>query len=262
MQKAKMVQREILLLPIGKVLVDILEEIAVALRKLYGVHVRIGRSEEPETSAYSDERRQFSAKDLLTMAIGRKRESLLAVLGIVDSDMFYGDKSFVFGLSDSEHGAAVLALARLREEFYKKNQKRELFLRRAVTESMFQVGRALGLICQQKKCIMLDGTSLWHLDEKEQQFCTSCRILINKKIDQRNVRVQREDLQFKNQGPDAEHVLMPENSKKYPRLEDEAEVSMQLLEPEGPMPAELAAIHPEAEGPEEPLIADRKSIHT
>jgi predicted Zn-dependent protease len=262
MQRAKMVQREILLLPIGKILVDILEEIAVALRKIYGVHVRIGRSEEPETSTYSDERRQFNAEKLLAMAINRKRENLLVVLGVVDADMFLGDKTFIFGVHDTLHGAAVLALARLREEFYRKKSKRELFLKRAVTESIFQVGRALGLICQQKKCIMQEGTTLWCLDEKEQKFCSSCLNLKNEKISLLNIQIHREDKAFKNQGHDVENVLMHNIQKKYPRLEGEAEVLLQLLEPEGPMPTELAAIHPEVEGPEEPLIADRKPIHT
>jgi archaemetzincin len=183
MEKFREQQKEILLVPLGKVLVDILEEIAVALRKTYKFHVRIGRSEEPETSSYSDQRRQFDAERLLTLIQGRKRESLIAVLGVVDADMFAGEKAFVFGVHQPGRGAAVVALARLREEFYKKPNRRELFLRRAVTEAIFQVGMAAGFPpCIQKKCVFLPTTSLWRLDEKGQWLCAACQTRLEGKL--------------------------------------------------------------------------------
>jgi predicted Zn-dependent protease len=267
MNRAHEISKEILLIPLGKVLVDVLEEIAVALRKVYQVHVRIGRSEEPETAAYSDERRQFNAEKLLPVAAGRKRENLLAVLGIVDADMFAGEKTFVFGVHTVERASAVLALARLREEFYKKNPKRELFLRRAVTEAIFQIGQALGVECNQKKCVLQATTSLWRLDEKNQVFCPECQTKIEERIfkvhtREKNTKVVKTDEDMAGQGPEGEKILMPNQEKVRPVLEDETEVSGQIVEPEGPLPAELAAIHPENNGPEEPLIADGSSKYS
>jgi predicted Zn-dependent protease len=167
--------KEILLVPLGKVLMDILEEIAVALRKTYKFHVRIGRSEEPDTATYSDPRRQFDADKLLSLLAIRKREQLVAVLGVVDADMFTGEKSFVFGVQAAEKGVALIALSRLREEFYRKPPKRELFFRRAVTEAIAQVGWAAGMPpCVQRKCVLQASTSLWRLDEKGQALCADC----------------------------------------------------------------------------------------
>ncbi|NTV51861.1 MAG: hypothetical protein HGA76_02435 [Candidatus Firestonebacteria bacterium] len=261
MNKGREFSREILLIPLGKVLVDVLEEIAVALRKVYQVHVRIGRSEEPDTPAYSDERRQFIAEKLLALVSSRKRDSLVAVLGVVDADMFAGEKTFVYGLHNAERASAVLALTRLREEFYKKPSKRELFLRRAVTEAIFQVGLALNIECRQKKCALEPTSGLWKLDEKPQSFCSGCQAQVEEKIfpAKRQDRLSRgagTEEEILSQGPDGEKVVMPSSGTARPDPEDETEVLGQMAEPEGPMPAEIDAIHPEATGPEEPLIAD------
>jgi archaemetzincin len=183
MERPRETTKEILLVPLGKVLMDVLEEIAVALRKTYKLHVRIGRSEEPDTSTYLDDRRQFDADRLLTVLGLRKREQLVAVLGVVDADMFIGEKSFVFGAHITARGAAVVALARLREEYYKKPAKREQFLRRAVTEAISQVGWAAGLPpCPQKKCAVSASPSLWRLDEKGQTLCADSWALWEPKI--------------------------------------------------------------------------------
>jgi hypothetical protein len=49
---------------------------------------------------------------------------------------------------------------------------------------------------------------------------------------------------------------MPAARSARPDPEDETEIPGQMAEPESPLPAEISAIHPEAAGPEEPLIVD------
>lgn len=282
MEKIRETQREILLVPLGKVLTDLLEEIAVALWKTYRLHVRIGRSEEPDTSFYSDARRQFDADRLLGLLAGRKRDSLAAVLGIVDADMFYGEKNFVFGACSAERGIAVEALARLREEYYGKSPKRELFLRRAVTEAIAQVGQALGLPpCQQKGCALQPVNSLWKLDEKGQALCDACLARLAEKL-----RAKRhEPAPAKHLRPAAEAsapqtgeplvgesgmeslpaeedtaVEAPAETQRpaagEPGPDDESLILTEELEPEIPA-AEETAMHVESEKPEEPLDADQ-----
>jgi len=178
-------KKEILLVPIGKVQVEVLGEIAVALRKVYKFHTRIGRSEEPSMEAYVDARRQYDAEKLLAMAGARQRDSLAAVLGVVDGDMYAGEKNFVFGVHQPEKSAAVIALTRLREEFYKKTPNTELFQRRAVTEAITQVGRALGLpVCPTKSCVFSAANTLWRLDEKDQLPDSTCQERLNTLHDQ------------------------------------------------------------------------------
>lgn len=269
MEKSREHRKEILLLPMGKVLVDILGEIAVALRKSYKYHVHIGRSEEPDMDMYSDERRQYNAERLLTLAATRKRESLVSVLGVVDADMFAGDKNFIFGLNKPEKGIAVIALARLREEYYKKTSNPELFLRRAVTESIFQVGMSMCLSpCVMKKCVLLPTTTLWGLDSKVQTFCEACQVRTEAMLHSRTELEQKKRNSDENNldedsggGPEGEALVADVDKPKCsPQLEDEAEVAAELVEPESPLTAEEAALHTEIDdGPAEPLVADSQA---
>ncbi|MCD4812205.1 archaemetzincin [bacterium] len=266
MDKSREQRKEILIVPVGKVLVDILSEIAVALRKTYKYHVHIGRSEEPGMEMYSDERRQFNAESLTALVKARKRESLVSVLGVVDADMFSGEKNFIFGLHKPENRVALVALSRLREEYYKKSANLELFLRRAVTESIFQVGMTLGLQpCIMKKCILLPTTSLWRLDGKEQTFCDACKIKMERVLQPgksgNDKKMVADDVDEQPSGGPEEQQLVNEVSPEiHPgkTVEDETEVAAEMLEPEGPVAAEEAAMHTEASGPEEPLDADSK----
>ncbi len=267
MERLREQRKEILLVPIGRVLVEILEEIAVALRKAYQFHVRIGRSEEPDNEMYSDERRQHKASSLLNLLAGRRRDSLVAVLGVVEGDMFAGDKSFVFGINLSGQRVGVIALARLREEFYKKRGQRELFLRRAVTEAICQVGLAAGIpSCSQKKCVLLPTSTLWRMDEKGQSFCELCRERMELKLHpERSAASKTEaeavapiEIETIGQGPEGEASVAPqmEEHQTRPEPEDESQVSAEIIEPEGPPAAEEAALHTQNEDTDEPLVAD------
>ncbi len=264
MERLREQRKEILLVPIGRVLVEILEEIAVALRKAYQFHVRIGRSEEPDNEMYSDERRQHKASSLLNLLAGRRRDSLVAVLGVVEGDMFAGDKSFVFGINLSGQRVGVIALARLREEFYKKRGQRELFLRRAVTEAICQVGLAVGIPpCSQKKCVLLPTSTLWRVDEKGQAFCELCRERMELKVHpERSAAAKAAVTSIKmetiGQGPEGEALVAPqmEENKTRPEPEDESQIPAEIIEPEGPPPAEEAAMHTQNGDSDEPLVAD------
>lgn len=262
MERSREMKKEILLIPIGKVLVEVLGEIAVALRKSYQFHVHIGRSEEPDTEMYSDQRRQYLADRLLALLAARKRDSLVAVLGVVDGDMFAGEKNFVFGLHQAGQGAAVMALNRLREDYYKKPSDAEKFLRRAVTEAIYQVGMAIGLPpCPTKKCVLFPANALFGLDAKPQTFCELSQAHLKAKLHPAPAPVKKapeaaaEDTA---EGPETQaRVVNHLASQAKERLpEDESEVEAELVEPEGPVAAEVDAMHPEGEGPDEPLVAD------
>ncbi len=263
MDKSREMKKEILLIPIGKVLVEVLGEIAVALRKSYQFHVHIGRSEEPDTEMYSDQRRQYLADRLLALLAARKRDSLVAVLGVVDGDMFAGEKNFVFGLNQPGQGAAVMALARLREDYYKKPSDAEKFLRRAVTEAIYQVGMAAGLPpCPTKKCVLFPASALFGLDAKPQSFCELCKAHLDAKLHpafaltRKAAEAAIEDAAA--EGPETQARLANHLSEKTDERmpEDESEVDAELVEPEGPVSAEVSALHAEGEGPDEPLVAD------
>lgn len=255
--------KEILVIPIGKVMVDILNEITVALRKTYQCHVKLGRSEEPATDCYSDERRQFDADKLSGMLISRKSPKLIAVIGIVDADIFYGDKAFVFGMNKPNNGVALFSLTRLRNEFYGKPADIEKLMQRGVKEAIYQVAMAGNLKnCTQKKCILSAGTALWRLDDKSSKFCEMCQKkvevrLLEKKVKQNEVENESDEA-LHDEGPDGQPQMMGQNEamSNSDSIEDENKVAEEIVEPEGPAAAELEAIHSVDDKLDEPLDAN------
>lgn len=247
--------KEILIIPLGKVMVDILNEITVALRKTYTCYVKLGRSEEPPTDCYSDQRRQYDAEKLITMLEQRKNPRLLAVIGVVDADIFLGEKAFVFGVNKPSSGAGLLSLTRLRPDYYGKPADIEKVMQRAVKEAIYHAALAAGIKnCPQKKCILAPGTALWRLDEKSPRFCESCRKKIEEKVLNRKKIAVDENL--RNEGPEAQPQVM-ESEKPSARdvVDDESQIAAEIVEPEGPASAEEEAFNPEEQKADEPLDA-------
>ncbi len=251
--------KEILIVPIGKVMVDILNEITVALRKTYQCHVKLGRSEEPPTDCYSDERRQFDAEKLALMLEQRRHSKLMAVLGIVDGDIFYGDKAFAFCMNKPHLALAVIGLSRLRPEFYGKPADIETLMQRAVKEAIYQAAMAAGLApCNQKKCLLSPSASLWRLDEKSPRVCESCQVKLAALLPK--TRKAQEAENVNEEGPDGQPQFMEDNQpKSHDRGDDESEISAEIMEPETPATSEEEALHAEDQELDEPMDAESRA---
>jgi archaemetzincin len=250
--------KEILIVPIGKVMVDILNEITVALRKTYQCHVKLGRSEEPPTDCYSDERRQFDAEKLAQMLEQRRHSKLMAVLGVVDGDIFYGDKAFAFCMNKPQQALAVIGLSRLRPEYYGKPADIEILMQRAVKEAIYQAAMAAGLApCNQKKCLLSPSASLWRLDEKTPRLCDVCRGKVAALMPK--ARKEQEAENINGEGPDGQpRVMEDDQPQSHDRTDDESEIASEMVEPEGPLASEEEALHNDGQELDEPMDADAR----
>jgi archaemetzincin len=95
------------------------------------------------------------------------------VLGIVDLDLYVPELNFVFG--EASQRAAVISLARLRQEFYNLPQDQSLFHKRALTEAVHELGHTYGLgHCGNPLCVMFFSNSLIDTDRKGSKFCPKC----------------------------------------------------------------------------------------
>ena len=123
--------------------------------------------------AYEPFRGQYRADALLHVL--RKGVLQERVLGVVDKDLFVPGLNFVFGVADPESRRALIALARLRQEFYGLNSNSHLFLLRAVKEAVHELGHTWGLEhCSDPRCVMHFSNSLRDTDRKGYQFCPTC----------------------------------------------------------------------------------------
>jgi archaemetzincin len=156
---------EILLIPLGEVAAPLLAHLCEVLAMTFGCRCSIGEALPLPVSAFSARRNQYSARATLNRL--DHREGTLT-LGIVDVDLYVPELNFVFGLADPTIQRAVIALPRLRQEFYNLPKDERLFLARAAKEAIHELGHTAGLgHCNNRSCVMAFSNSLLDTDYED-----------------------------------------------------------------------------------------------
>jgi archaemetzincin len=130
-----------------------------------------------EKDAFDEKRMQYRSNVILREVQGYafKNPDLKCVLGVVDADIFVPELNFVFGEATCPGKAALISLWRLKPEFHGDAPNMELFLKRAVKESVHEVGHTLGLRhCSHASCVMHFSNSISDTDIKQSVFCDRC----------------------------------------------------------------------------------------
>jgi archaemetzincin len=170
----------LLIIPIGAIDSDILKNIADALEKTFHCKVDLGKEIPIPQDLYNNKRGQYHSTKILRRLRQIKTKDFHRVLGIMDADLYVPELNFVFGEADILAGVAVIALARLRQEFYGLNPDKGLFHIRAVKEAIHEIGHTYGLgHCPDPKCIMYFSNSLKDTDRKGPDFCNICKHELN-----------------------------------------------------------------------------------
>jgi archaemetzincin len=169
------------LAPLGAPAEEALEAIETSLRDILGLEVsRMTALAEP-AQAFDAGRRQYSST-LILKELVRHCPKEAIVLGVAEVDLFIPTLSFVFGQAQLDGCAAVLSLARLRQEFYQLPPNLGLLLARARKEAVHEMGHTLGLThCLDAACPMSISTSVRQVDMKSELFCDTCRALLHEK---------------------------------------------------------------------------------
>jgi archaemetzincin len=164
---------EILLLEIGKVAPEILNQLRPVIESTFGCRCITGAPLllMPDYACVP-RRNQYAAGAILERL---PRDPERRALGVVDLDLFVPELNFVFGLADPNRGRAVIALPRLRESFYGGRENQALFLERTAKEAIHELGHTYGLgHCRNRDCVMSFSNSLLDTDRKSQRFCKRC----------------------------------------------------------------------------------------
>ena len=158
-----------------------LTAIAEGARAEFGAPVR--EIELPELDfAFDAARGQYGSIPMLEMLVRLCPGDAFKVLGLTERDLFIPVLTFVFGHAQLGGRAAVVSLARLRQEFYGLAPNREVFLERVQQEVLHECGHLFGLIhCPDSNCAMSMATGVRQIDFKRAAFCARCAARIERK---------------------------------------------------------------------------------
>jgi len=166
---------KISLVPLGNIDSEIIEELRNRVNSVFLCPVEIETGFSDLAAAYTHQREQYLASELLAALDVGERERNKRVVGIADVDLYAPGLNFIFGQADVLSGTTIISLCRLRQEYYGLPPDRDLFLVRAAKEIIHELGHTFGLShCPDSKCIMHFSNSLADTDWKEANFCPKC----------------------------------------------------------------------------------------
>jgi archaemetzincin len=115
-------------------------------------------------------RGQYAAERILRR-LAMLHGSAERVLGVADLDLFTPDLNFIFGQA-RPGGPAVMALTRLRPEFWGQPPDPALLRERAGKEAVHELAHSYGLgHCQDSRCVMWFSNTLAETDARFDAFC-------------------------------------------------------------------------------------------
>lgn len=174
---------QITLRPVGEIDQKILEGLQPKLQETFGCPVQCKPGISKPRQAYDPQRRQYISPLFLAELRALGVEPGERVLGLVDVDLYAPGLNFVFGEADIGSRVAIIALSRLRQEYYGMPPDERLFRERVIKEAVHELGHTYGLgHCRDRKCVMYFSNTLSDTDHKQAAFCEECRHKIETRI--------------------------------------------------------------------------------
>lgn len=129
-------------------------------------------------NSYDKSRGQYRSNQILTAIQSyAAKHGFSRFLGVLNVDIFVTGLNFVFGEAAFPGKTALISLWRLRPEFYKESQNKEVFAQRMLKEAVHEIGHTLGLKhCSKSSCVMHFSNSISETDEKRSLLCDECYI--------------------------------------------------------------------------------------
>ncbi len=124
-------------------------------------------------------RGQHGSGEILREVLARRETDASRVLAVTEADLFIPMLTFVFGQAQLGGIAAVVSLARLRQEIYGLPPDEAILLERAAKEALHELGHTFGLVhCSDPTCVASLSTSVRQIDTKNPGFCAGCSALL------------------------------------------------------------------------------------
>ena len=165
----------IYLVPVGKVEQDLLGHLSPQIEQIFPFPVKVGESLLYPDYAYNKGRGQYKSDLILRRLQKLDLQGAEKILGVVDLDLYTPGLNFVFGQATIGGKVALIALPRLKPEFYGPSKDEKLYYSRAAKEAVHELGHTFGLgHCEKRECVMHFSNTLGDTDYKGKKFCKDC----------------------------------------------------------------------------------------
>ena len=129
--------------------------------------------------AFDPARRQYESTAILRAVVEARDPGAARILAVTEVDLCIPMLTFVFGQAQLDGPAALVSLARLRQEYYGLPADRALLVERAGREALHEMGHTFGLVhCPASPCAMSLSHNVRQIDARDGGFCPGCRALI------------------------------------------------------------------------------------
>ena len=129
--------------------------------------------------SFEARRNQYYSTKILKEMLGDVPRDALKLLGVTDKDLCIPILTYVFGEAQVGGTAAVVSLARLRQEHYGLAPDRPLLLERLRKESLHELGHTFGLVhCPSRNCVMYLSNTVVDVDTRGRDFCRGCETIV------------------------------------------------------------------------------------
>lgn len=133
---------------------------------------------EPMTAphgAHDVKRNQHDATAIMRAALPLCPPDATRLLVVTEHDIYIPMLTFIFGQAQVNGPAAVLSLARLRQEFHGLPAQPGLFVERVLKEVLHELGHTFGLVhCGDRRCAMALSINVTNIDMKRGELCETC----------------------------------------------------------------------------------------
>lgn len=141
--------------------------------------VRILPSIAAPPESFEARRNQYYSTKILKKILAEVPHDALKILGVTDKDLCIPILTYVFGEAQVGGTAAVVSVARLRQEHYGLAPDRPLLLERLRKESLHELGHTFGLVhCPSRDCVMYLSNTVLDVDIRGREFCMGCRTVV------------------------------------------------------------------------------------
>ena len=171
----------IIISPVGDIPAWINNTIAETIQNAFGFKTRVRILIDDISFAYDEKRNQYYSTQILEALEIEAPKECIKILAVTKEDLFIPILTHVYGEAQLGGRASIISISRLIS--YQETDPPEKNSMRIIKEAAHELGHTFDLRhCEDEHCIMHYCRKLEDVDNKSDQFCRYCSILLDDSI--------------------------------------------------------------------------------